>query len=72
MVDGFREYRFSERLENASVQCNACKHRIKGTAECAAFPDGIPAEILTAAYDHTQPFPGDQGIQFEALEESAE
>ena len=32
---------------------------------CGAFPDGIPAEIAYGDNDHTKPFPGDNGIQFE-------
>jgi len=32
---------------------------------CAAFPDGIPDEILWEGVDHHKPYPGDHGIQFE-------
>lgn len=32
---------------------------------CAAFPDGIPVEIAYGNNDHTEPFEGDNGIQFE-------
>lgn len=31
---------------------------------CEAFPDGIPDEIAYGNNPHTQPFPGDNGIQF--------
>jgi hypothetical protein len=36
---------------------------------CDAFPDGdgIPSEIITNEADHREPFPGDHGIQFDAL-----
>lgn len=37
----------------------------QGEPRCAAFPDGIPAEIW-AGGDHTAPWPGDHGILFEA------
>jgi hypothetical protein len=37
---------------------------------CAAFPDGIPDEIAYGENDHTAPYPGDGGIQFE--EQNAE
>jgi hypothetical protein len=29
-----------------------------------AFPSGIPAEIITGAFDHTKEYPGDRGIRF--------
>lgn len=52
-----------------------CKHFIgvdqpDGTEEterniCAAFPAGIPEEIVVGLNLHTTPYPGDHGIQFE-------
>lgn len=33
-------------------------------ATCAAFPGGIPDEILFEGFDHRKPFPGDGGIRF--------
>jgi len=32
---------------------------------CKAFPDGIPDEIAYGNNDHSMPFPGDHGIQYE-------
>ncbi len=32
---------------------------------CAAFPDGIPSSVvLRDEVDHTQPYPGDNGIRY--------
>ena len=33
---------------------------------CAAYPDGIPHEIIVSDVDHNDPYPGDGGRQFEA------
>ena len=53
--------------------CVGCAHfNIEETSEdgigltCAAFPNGIPDEILFGDNDHQDPFPGDHGIQYEA------
>ena len=35
------------------------------TNSCEAFPESIPNEIAYGNNDHTKPFPGDNGIQFE-------
>lgn len=34
---------------------------------CDAFPDGIPDAIYDEGFDHTKPYEGDSGIQFEPL-----
>ena len=52
-------------------QCDQCKH-FNGIRNCNAFPysydgksDGIPYEIISGQFDHTKPYPGDNGIRFE-------
>lgn len=46
-----------------STQCLECA-LFRGLGECAAFPNGIPGDIFTGEFDHTQPHPGDGGKQF--------
>ena len=36
---------------------------------CEAFPDGILDEITSGENDHTEPYDGDNGIQFETNED---
>ena len=71
-----RDDRFIWNIEQATgnqlrasfTNCDICKH-YHGLSECDAFPDGIPEDILTREHDHAEPYPGDGGIQFEAIEE---
>lgn len=49
--------------------CVDCIHLHEDDKEgfrCDAFLEGIPFSILWSEYDHTKPYPGDHGIQFEA------
>ena len=45
-------------------ECINCKHKT-ARRTCKAFPKGIPKEIYFEYFDHTKPFKGDKGIQFE-------
>ena len=49
-----------------SAQCFNCEHLFSDAEvlRCLAFPSGIPAEIITGAFDHTKEYPGDNGIRF--------
>jgi hypothetical protein len=60
-------------------RCWLCKHiaeegKTRPNGEkylpCAAFPDGIPDEILWNEVRHDDPYPGDHGIQFEPMANS--
>ena len=49
--------------------CNKCKHKDMGGITCDAYSDEIPEEILRGMVDHNNPYEGDNGIQFEPIEE---
>ncbi len=52
-----------------SEVCNRCKHLAADRRyECKAFPKGIPYAIWIGKNDHTKPYLGDNGIQFEAID----
>lgn len=46
--------------------CIDCRH-YRRHLKCAAFPERIPDEILEGEHDHREPYPGDNGIQYEPL-----
>ena len=49
--------------------CDLCKNRLDGfPANCKAYPLGIPKAIMSGVYDHRIAQPGDQKIQFEAVD----
>ncbi len=52
-----------------SAQCTNCAHLWlmlrNGKPMCAAFPNGIPREILESRLDRRNPYPNDKGIRYE-------
>lgn len=58
--------------------CVFCKHFMQGTPPesdkkaffCAAFPNGVPIEILEQGHDHLEPSSGDNGITFEHVKDA--
>lgn len=57
--------------------CMFCKHfnientqpSIQEKPSCKAFPEIIPLEIWKLVYDHREPHPDDNGVQFELTED---
>lgn len=45
-------------------QCRACERFGRMTGVCAAYPRGIPAQMLFEGADHRTPQDGDGGIRF--------
>lgn len=52
--------------------CWTCVHKHIGGPTCDAFPNGIPGPILDGTEQHREPYPGDNGIQYELDPEEAE
>lgn len=50
-------------------QCFVCAQLVSyDTLRCKAFPRGIPKDIIERRYDHTTPYPCDNGITFKEIE----
>lgn len=49
--------------------CTFCRHNT-GKRACSAFKGKIPMPIWMGTNDHTEPYPGDNGIRFEPLEDA--
>jgi hypothetical protein len=52
-------------MQIATPLCIGCVHYFEGTSECAAFPQGIPADIWFEGVDHLESIEGDRGIIFQ-------
>ena len=51
-----------------SPVCSNCIHSKRdGLRQCKAFFGMIPTDIWVGRNDHTSPYPGDNGIQFESI-----
>ena len=51
------------------IRCSRLVRPSKGAkAQCEAFPDGIPREIIFNEVDHTKPYPGDGGLLYAPTE----
>lgn len=62
-----RRYIEGDSIPVFSSICTYCAHVVieRGKVRtCKAFPGGIPMEIWMGENPHTEPYPGDNGIQF--------
>lgn len=57
-------------IETPSL-CGTCRHKHLNRATCRAFTGGIPDKFLSGTAQHTKPERGDNGIQFEPLDDSS-
>lgn len=54
-----------DRPKGTGIDCYLCQHSTDDRT-CKAF-DRIPDDIWYGKVDHTKPYPGDNGIQFEEI-----
>lgn len=55
----------AEQTDQALSQCAELCARYKGGNKCEAFGDKyIPRKIINGKFDHTKPYPGDNGLRF--------
>jgi hypothetical protein len=40
-----------------------------GNKKCSVFKKGIPEKIWSGEHNHKNPYPGDDGIRFESIED---
>ena len=53
-------------------QCFTCERFDRANTEkntCSAFPKGIPNDVFLGQFDHTKPYPGDNGLRYVARED---
>jgi len=78
-TDWFKSSEGDMMLQEPKCSIRNCKH-FEGVSQpdgtemtervvCSAFSKGIPAEIAYGDNDHTKPYPGDNGIQFEVIKQ---
>jgi len=68
MIPAYGDGIVGDAIIDMSIQCLACNNLNDNMTTCKAFPKGIPEKILIGKFDHTRPWRGDNGIQFERIE----
>lgn len=62
-------------MTQLTPMCILCRHfngiNDKQEATCGVFPRGIPEPIWIGEHDHRKPYPNDNGIRFEPVDEDA-
>jgi len=54
------------------LQCAECRH-YQGELKCDAFLNGIPYEVMSGEFDHTEKYPGqDNDIVYEPADSPLE
>lgn len=67
-ITGIDDSEFS--IPKYSPICAYCANALASARKCKAFSGLIPLEIWRGNNDHTRPYPGDNGMHFEPIQDT--